>query len=174
MSARHTGKFCVALKRIIRHRVSVTLSQNSPRACGACLAFTVAAAISAAEASEGLASAGAYLCDPIRVTLAAAQMCAARLPERSDKYTGAYQKWLQRNDRDIARLNTECKTEARRLANDDSKLQNLMRQVEAVNAEAIEEMTKRGEKEKEGLCADLLLDMETGRSDLGRYLPFKR
>jgi hypothetical protein len=138
-----------------------------------CLSALLTAAAGAAKASEGLKYAAAYMCDPVRVTQAATQVCTASFPKLSGRYSDAYQQWLRRNENDIVRLQDECKSQLRRLAAGDAQFQEMMRQVDELNTEAIGELTKRDGRTTASFCTDVLSGMETGGSDLNRYFPSK-
>ena len=138
-----------------------------------CLSALLAVAVGGADASEGLKYSAAYMCDPVRVTQATTQVCTEIFPNQSEKYRSAYQKWLKRNESDISRLKDECRREFRKLAADDAQFQEMMRQIDEVNSEAIGELTKRDTKATRSLCTDVLSGMETGGSDLNRYFPSK-
>ena len=144
------------------------------RTAAACLSLPLTLAVSVAESSEGLKYAGAYMCDPVRVTLATTKVCISRLSGKSDEYTNAYHRWLKRNESDISRLKDECRSQARRIAPDEVQFSEIMRQVDQINAEAIVELSKRDAKSTEVLCADLLSGMKTGKSDLNQYFPPKK
>ena len=114
------------------------------------------------------------MCDPVRVTLATTQSCARKFPERADRYETAYQRWLQRNENDISRLKGECMLELRNLAADEAQFEEVMRQTDELNAEAITGLATEDPKISMSRCNDMLFGLETGTNDLIRYFPVKR
>ncbi len=126
------------------------------------------------NASEGMKYAAAYMCDPARVTRAAAEICAKRLSDHSSRYWSEYHAWLERNGTAILRLRAECASELKTVASDDAQLRDMIRQMDDVNTETIAAMINQNAEAVADVCTNLLSGMQTKSSDLNRHFPSRK
>lgn len=125
------------------------------------------------RASEGLATAAAYACDPLKVTEAAAAICARHDGAAAPTYAAALAGWKARNAAAIPRLRAECVAEVRRQSDGDAEFGQTLARIDGINRATIAAMAAEVAAGAPR-CAEFLRRIESGRDDLDGLFPANR
>ncbi|MDM4768561.1 hypothetical protein [Pelomonas sp. SE-A7] len=123
--------------------------------------------------SEGLLMAGAYACEPVRVTAALAEHCVQREPALSKQYPNALRDWKRRNGAAAEELQAECRAKAKGASASEAEYGKFMQFVRTTNDKTIE--AKAAEYAGSAVaCGEFLRELSSGSEDLHKFLEKKK
>jgi len=125
------------------------------------------------QASEGLRSAAAYLCEPVRVARAVVSYCLRVDANLAIRYPDVLTNWERRNLIASEQLRQDCLSQQRELRLSEKEREELSALVSTTNDETIEAKLVELARNPKG-CGSLVLDFASGKEDLQRYLTTRK
>lgn len=122
-------------------------------------------------ASPGLVYVAVYMCNAVRMTEAVVSACTTNRPELSNRLATAFSSWRVRNAASAATAAKSCAAEVQKKAKNEEEFNQMSQKIEELLQESVETMRNKLTSNDATRCNEVLLGLESEKSDLDRWLP---